>query len=82
LRDGYRPSSLRIRWLRPAGATGEYREAPRLRQSGSEELCRISRGYLLEVPRLNGITAEAEKLSCAGLGDAVCAWDLHSEQSH
>lgn len=42
----------------------------------SEELCQISRGYILEVLRLNGISAEAEKLACAVRGDASCAWNF------
>jgi hypothetical protein len=42
----------------------------------SEELCKISRGYILEVLRLNGISAQAEKIACAVRGERACVWDL------
>ncbi|HKJ23603.1 MAG TPA: hypothetical protein VKB65_02185 [Myxococcota bacterium] len=42
----------------------------------SEELCKISRGYILEVLLQNGIDAETKKLSCAVRGDDACVWDF------
>lgn len=47
----------------------------------SDELCQISRAYILEVLRLNGIPAEAEKLACAVRGDEACVWDYRFEAS-
>jgi hypothetical protein len=42
----------------------------------SEELCKISRGYILEVLRLNGIVAEARKIACSVRGEPACIWDF------
>ena len=42
----------------------------------SEELCKISCGYIGEVLRLNGIETEVEKLACAVNGDPACLWDF------
>ena len=42
----------------------------------SEELCKISCGYILEVLAQNGIYAEVTKLSCAVTGDEACVWDF------
>jgi len=41
----------------------------------SEELCKISCGYVEEVLRLNGIFAKPNKLACAVAGDDACVWD-------
>jgi len=52
----------------------------RLRLSGyahpSDELCRISCGYILEVLAQNGIDAEVTKHGCAARGDEACVWDF------
>jgi hypothetical protein len=42
----------------------------------SEELCKISCGYIHEVLRLNGIETEPVKLACAVAGDEACVWDF------
>jgi len=42
----------------------------------SEELCKISCGYILEVLAQNGIEAEVKKISCAVTGDEACLWDF------
>jgi hypothetical protein len=87
--EGGDPANLRIRaaalWssMHDSGRMEVTDQAPgrvRLELSGyghpSEELCKISRGYILEVLRLNGIPARAEKRSCAVAGDPACAWDF------
>ena len=50
-------------------------------QHASEELCKITRGYILEVLRLNDLEATAEKLDCAATGGPACVWDLRVEKS-
>jgi len=47
----------------------------------SEELCQISRGYVLEVLMLNGIEASAEKIACSLEGTAACVWDIRYEEA-
>jgi hypothetical protein len=42
----------------------------------SEELCKISRGYILEVLLQNGIEAEARKLACVVDGADACVWEF------
>lgn len=69
--------------MHDSGEMAVIEEAPgrvRLALSGyghpSEELCGISRGYILEVLRLNGVVVESVKLHCAVKGDPACVWDL------
>lgn len=42
----------------------------------SEELCGITRGYLHEVMRLNGLISQIDKRHCAAHGDPACVWDM------
>jgi hypothetical protein len=42
----------------------------------TEELCKISQGYMLEVLLQNGIDAEAEQVACAVEGAEACIWDF------
>ena len=42
----------------------------------SAELCSVSTGYLVEVFRSPELGAWTERVSCRGLGDADCRWEL------
>ena len=46
----------------------------------SEELCKITRGYILEVLHLNEVEVEAVKRECAAKGGPACVWDLIQEK--
>jgi len=87
--EGGDPRNLRIRaaslWssMHDTGCMEVTDQSPgrvRIELSGyghpSEELCKISRGYILEVLRLNGIPAEVTQRGCAVAGDPACAWEF------